>query len=137
MSRPLSDPRTFVHAEAAITADSRDFPGHPTRGGLARAAAAHYSDRDSHLFSFGRYELEGAHFLPLADSRVVVALHGWMVTSDTNEGQFVPFYLQPSLGGHNSLRGYDDYRFHDRNLMLVNAEARVGDDDAHRRGVFR
>jgi outer membrane protein assembly factor BamA len=36
----------------------------------------------------------------------------------------VPFYLQPSLGGHNTLRGYTDYRFHDRNLLVVNVEAR-------------
>jgi len=37
----------------------------------------------------------------------------------------VPFYLQPSLGGANSLRGYADYRFHDRNMVVVNAEARL------------
>ena len=30
-----------------------------------------------------------------------------------------------ALGGHNSLRSYADYRFHDRNMVLVNAEARV------------
>lgn len=121
----LSEQPTFIHSEAAITVDTRDFPGHPTRGGLVRAAAARYSDRDSQRFSFTRYEAEAARFMPLADSRVVIALHGWLVTSDTGAGQFVPFFLQPSLGGHNSLRGYADYRFHDRNLMLVNAEARI------------
>jgi hypothetical protein len=116
---------TFVHSEAAITADTRDFPGHPIRGALYRAAATHYSDRDSGVFSFRRYEAEAARFVPLADSRVVVAVRGWLVTSDTSDGHVVPFYLQPSLGGHNSLRGYADYRFHDRNLLLVNAETRI------------
>ena len=116
---------TFLHSEASITADRRDYPGHPTRGGLYRAAATHYSDRENGLFSFRRYETEAAQFIPLADSRIVVALHGWLVRSDTSDGQTVPFYLQPSLGGHNSLRSYADYRFHDRNLLLVNAEARV------------
>lgn len=115
----------FIHSEAAITADTRDFPSHPTRGGLLRAAVAHYSDRDTDLFSFRRYEAEAGGFVPLADSRVVIAVHGWLVTSDTAEGQFVPFYLQPSLGGSHTLRGYADYRFHDRNLLLVNAETRV------------
>jgi hypothetical protein len=121
----LSEQPTFIHSEATITADTRDFAGHPTRGGVVRAAAAHYSDRDSHLFSFRRFEAEAARFLPLADARVILALHGWVVGSDTGNGQTVPFYLQPSLGGHNSLRGYADYRFHDRNLLLVNAEARI------------
>jgi len=37
----------------------------------------------------------------------------------------VPFYLQPSLGGANTLRSYADYRFHDRNLLLLNAETRI------------
>jgi hypothetical protein len=115
----------FIHSEASVTADTRDFPGHPTRGGLYRAAAANYSDRDSGLFSFRRYELEGAQFISLAGSRLVIALHGWLATSDTSDGNVVPFYLQPSLGGHNSLRSYADYRFHDRNMLLINVEARV------------
>jgi outer membrane protein assembly factor BamA len=76
------------------------------------------------VFSFKRYEVEGAHFAPLG-SHVVVALHGWLVASQPDEGQVVPFYLQPSLGGHNTLRSYADYRFHDRHLMAMNAEGRV------------
>jgi hypothetical protein len=111
---------TFVHSEASVTADTRDFPGHPTRGTLLRAAAANYSDRDSGVLSFRRYEAEGAGFVPLADARVVFALRGWLVASDTGDGQVVPFYLQPSLGGHNTLRGYPDYRFHDRNMLVLN-----------------
>jgi Omp85 superfamily domain len=116
---------TFLHSEASVTADTRDLPNHPTRGGVYRAAATSYSDRDSGVFSFRRYEAEGAQFIPLADSRVVVALRGWLAVSDTGEGQFVPFYLQPSLGGHNTLRSYPQYRFHDRNLLVVNTEVRV------------
>lgn len=116
---------TFLHSEASVTADTRDFPGHPTRGALLRAAAANYSDRQAGVFNFRRYEGEAAAFLPLADSRVVLALRGWLVASDTGEGQAVPFYLQPSLGGHNTLRGYPDFRFHDRNMLVLNAESRI------------
>ena len=63
--------------------------------------------------------------MPIGESRVVLALHGWLAASDTDEGHFVPFYLQPSLGGHNTLRSYADYRFHDRHLLIFNAEARI------------
>jgi outer membrane protein assembly factor BamA len=121
----LDDQPSFVHSGASVTADTRDFAGHPTRGGVYRAVVSNYSDRDTGVFSFKRYEAEAAQFIPVADSRVVFALRGWMAASDTGDGQSVPFYLQPSLGGHNSLRGYGDYRFHDRNLLLVNAEARI------------
>ena len=120
-----SDQPAFVQTEAGVTADTRDYPGHPTSGTLIRAYVTGFADRDGGAFSFRRYEGEAEGFVPLADSRVVIALRGWMVTSQTRDGQIVPFYLQPSLGGQNTLRSFADYRFHDRNLMLVNAEARI------------
>jgi hypothetical protein len=123
-SRPSNQP-TFVHSELSALADTRDFPGHPTRGGLVRVAMADYSDRDAAAFSFRRYDAEAAHFVPVAGSRVVFAAHGWLAATDTDEGRVVPFYLQPSLGGNNSLRSYADFRFHDRNMLLLNVEARV------------
>ena len=36
----------------------------------------------------------------------------------------MPFYLLPSLGGNNTLRSYPDYRFHDLNAAVLNAESR-------------
>ena len=55
----------------------------------------------------------------------MVAVRGWLVASDAEPGNTVPFYLQPSLGGGNSLRSFSDYRFHDRHMLLANAELRV------------
>jgi hypothetical protein len=120
----LANQPTFVHRGLSLTADTRDFPGHPTRGGSYRVAAVRHTDSED-VFSFTRYEVEGAHFVPLVDSRVVIALHGWLVASDPSEGQTVPFYFLPSLGGANTLRAYPDYRFHDRNMMVINAEGRL------------
>jgi len=37
--------------------------------------------------------------------------------SDASSGNTVPFYMLPSLGGKDTLRGYEDYRFHDSNLL--------------------
>ena len=36
----------------------------------------------------------------------------------------MPFYLLPSLGGDNTLRGYMTDRFHDRNVLALTAESR-------------
>jgi hypothetical protein len=52
-------------------------------------------------------------------------VRGWVVGTAADAGQHVPFYLMPSLGGNNTLRGFNDYRFHDRNMALVNTELRV------------
>lgn len=115
----------YLHGDLAIVADTRDHRSHPVRGGLYRAAWATYSDRGGGTFTFRRYEVEGAHFVPLSADRLVLALHGWSVMSDTTADQIVPFYLQPSLGGNNTLRGFADYRFHDRHMLVVNAETRL------------
>jgi surface antigen Omp85-like protein len=115
---------SFLHADVSVAADWRDHPGHPTTGGLYRTAAASYSDRDAGTDSFRRYEVEASQFVPLFTRKWVLALHGWEVFSDTSSGDVVPFYLMPSLGGQNTLRGYYDYRFHDNDMQSFNAESR-------------
>jgi hypothetical protein len=120
----LSEKPQFLHGEAAVTIDTRDHPGHPTGGALYRASAGLYADRTLDAFSFRRYELEGAQFIPLFDRAWIVALHGWGAFSDVDAGQAVPFYMLPSLGGANTLRGYPNYRFHGRHLLVASAESR-------------
>jgi Omp85 superfamily domain len=120
----IGAPPSFLHGDVSVAADWRDHPGHPTSGGLYRASAAGYSDRDAGANSFRRYEIEASQFVPLFTRKWILALHGWEVFSDTTSGHLVPFYLMPSLGGQNMLRGYYDYRFHDNNLQLFNAESR-------------
>ena len=121
----LTDQPWFVTSAIALTSDSRDFPGRSLRGGIVHVAATRYSDRTGGTASFRRYEAEVARFVPFASERVVLAMHGRIVGSDTSDGQFVPFYLQPSLGGQRSLRSYEEYRFHDRNLASLSVETRV------------
>ena len=116
----------FLHGDVSIAADTRNYPGHPTNGGLYRATLAAYSDRDYGKYSFRRYDVEAAQFLPIVPDKWVIALRGWAVFSDTSSGNTVPFYLLPSLGGKNTLRGYYDYRFHDRDMEVFNAESRWG-----------
>jgi hypothetical protein len=114
----------FAFGSVAAIADTRDARSYPTRGGVLRAAMSSYGDRADGAFSFRRYEGEVAQFVPLGQ-RLVLAFHGFMLATDADEGSIVPFYMIPSLGGGNSLRGYADYRFHDRNLLLTTVEGRL------------
>jgi hypothetical protein len=45
-------------------------------------------------------------------------------TTDINDNDQIPFFLLPSLGGRSELRGYPNFRFTDRNRMLLTAEYR-------------
>jgi outer membrane protein assembly factor BamA len=115
----------YVHGGVSITADTRDHRSHPTRGSVARAAWSAYGERGGGPFRFGRYEAEAAAFVPLQQARWVLAVRGWLVATRTADGDVVPFYLEPSLGGSTTLRSYPDYRFHGRHLLVANVEARA------------
>lgn len=119
------DQPDYLHGELSVTADTRDQRSHPHTGGLYRGSWTRFSDRDGGNFSFQRFEAEGAQFVSTDDSRVTVAMHGWLVASDTAEGHDIPFYLLPSLGGNNTLRAFSNYRFHDRHFAVANVELRL------------
>jgi len=119
------DQSDYLHGELSVTADTRDHRSHPQSGGLYRGAWTRFSDRDGGTFSFQRFEAEGAHFLSTDDSKVTVAMHGWLVSSGTADGREIPFYLMPSLGGSNTLRAFPDYRFHDRHFAVATIELRL------------
>jgi len=120
----LTSPPTMLHGDLSVSLDWCNHAGHPTEGGLFRASIAGYSDRDQGTYSFRRYELEASQVVPLFTTKWILAVHGWEVFSDTATGREVPFFLMPSLGGQNTLRGYTDYRFHDRDMQSFNAESR-------------
>jgi hypothetical protein len=121
---PAADQPTFIPTQVSMTIDTRNFREHPTSGVLLRGAAARYDDRDTGAFTHRRYEGEAAGFVPMFGERAVLALHGMVVTTPQEDGS-VPFYLLPSLGGANSLRSFADYRFHDRSMLMANAELRL------------
>jgi hypothetical protein len=120
----LSVQPALLHSEASIAADTRDHRGHPTHGVLYRGALTNYWDRTYDVYTFHTWEAEALQYIPVADNRVVFALHAWTVAAQQQDGRDIPLYLQPALGGSRTLRDYHDYQFHDRNLLVVNAESR-------------
>jgi hypothetical protein len=122
---PLPDQPTFTPVGLSLTADTRNFPAHPTRGVLVRAAASHFADRDAGAFTFRRYDGHIAGFVPMAGERVVLALRGRVASTIPQAGADVPFYLLPSLGGATTLRSFANYRFRDRHVAVANAEVRL------------
>jgi hypothetical protein len=112
----------YLHTDVAMDVDTRDVPGYPARGGRYRLSMALFHDQDGSGHSFRRVEAEAARYLPMG--RTVLAVRGRLDLSQSGAGQSVPFYMLPSLGGSNSLRGHLDYRFRDQDAMLVDAEYR-------------
>ena len=113
----------FGHGEVYVVVDTRDHASYATRGGDCPSLLVDLSRSPLTGFGFNRYEGEAAYFLPLF-RRGVLAFHGWSVLSATADGNEIPFYSLPSLGGQNTLRGFADYRFHDRHFIVGNIESR-------------
>ena len=54
----------------------------------------------------------------------MLALRANVVLTDADAGNDVPFYYMPNLGGAHELRGFREFRFTDRNKLLLTAEYR-------------
>jgi hypothetical protein len=114
----------FGYTDVFATVDYRDLPGNARSGGYYSLTLASYSDLDLNRYDFRRLDLHGQHFFPIFDKKRVFAVQGRFIASTTKDGQTVPFYLQPALGGSTTLRSVSDYRFRDDNLLYLNAEYR-------------
>jgi len=104
--------------------DYRDIPGGPRKGGNYIAKFTYNLDSDLKMHSHRRLELEAQQYIPFFNERRVIALRARSELTYKNRNQTLPFYMQPTLGGSNDLRGFRPYRFYDDNLMVFNAEYR-------------
>lgn len=120
----LSAEQAFFVIDPFVEFDTLDPPLNPTAGGRYRFAFARYDDRDLNLFSFNRWDLDLRHYVPFLGQTRTFALRGLLSSSDPDAGNSVPFYLAPTLGGSQSLRGFRTFRFRDRSAVLLQVEYR-------------
>lgn len=103
------------------TADFRDVPQNPRSGGRYHVAAHRYAAPDRR-HSFTRVDTEVEQHLSIWKRQRLVTVRAIASTAFTADGQDVPFYMQPTLGGSRWLRGFVTDRFRDRSLLAVQAE---------------
>lgn len=114
----------FRRASAWVAVDWEDNPALPRAGGLARVEITDYHDLDLGRHDFRLLEASIDQYVPLGGPSRVLALHAATVVSDTDAGQQVPFFYQPTLGGRKRLRGFREFRFRDQNSVSLTAEYR-------------
>jgi hypothetical protein len=114
----------FLQGGAFAQYDWRDIPGGPRRGGNYLVEYAAYSDVKLGRYSFDRLRMEGQQYFSFFNQRRVIALRGRIEAADPRGGNRVPFYLQPTLGGSDDLRGFRPFRFYDNSSLLLNGEYR-------------
>ena len=111
----------FLRSDAFIEVDYRQ-PRYPKKGGWYRVDFSHYDDRTLGQFTFNRIDADLRQFIGFLAGRRVIAARLFVSTSDTSEGQTMPFYFMPTLGGNDTLRGFREYRFRAPHSILVQGE---------------
>jgi outer membrane protein assembly factor BamA len=114
----------FVRLISFVSLNDREPANNPRRGGRYRLTYNKYLSLDSSVFDFTRTEVDVQHYLPAFHERRVLALHGFASFATTPPGGEVPFFLQRTIGGAGTLRGFREFRFRDRNVILLQAEYR-------------
>ena len=116
---------TYINSTAHAAIDWRRPPGYSGRGGLYRVQFDDYREQNDDVYSFKSVEAEVLQLIPILRANWVVALRGLATVTDIgSDTSVVPYFLLPALGGGSTLRGYPDFRFRDRNRLLMNAELR-------------
>ncbi len=114
----------FLRAGFTVQYDYRDLPTGPRSGGNYYVHLRRYWDQDLGRHTFNSWDSAVEQYFPYWNRTRVVALRLAMVATQAGEGQTIPFYLEPTLGGNDMLRGFERYRFYDQSSLLATLEHR-------------
>jgi hypothetical protein len=115
---------TYWHTQGTIGFDSRPARGYARRGGFYGATVHDYSDPDGQ-FGFDQVDYEAIQHIPILRDTWVISLRGWAQTTFQKDGEQIPFFMMPSIGGGSDLRAYTSWRLRDLNSLVLQAEWRV------------
>jgi len=113
----------YLRSSAFLEIDYRE-PKNARRGGWYRIDFSRYADRGSGLHTFSRVDTDLRQFVGFLAGRRVLAGRLFVSTSDPAAGAAMPFYLMPTLGGNDTLRGFREYRFRGPHAILAQGEYR-------------
>ena len=114
---------TFFTVGAGFVYDTRPEPRAPEAGGFVGMALRRFHGRSAADLSFTRVTLD-ARTYRRPSPRGVVAVRGLLSGDVSSAGGATPFYLQESLGGGETLRGFRPLRFQHRALLHGTVEYR-------------
>lgn len=136
----LSNPTTDLYPASQVPGLSRqpefitgtgfvhlDFtkPGFSNPSGFRlHAENTQFWDKTLHSYSFDLLNTQAEYYFTFANGMRTLAFRARNETSFVQGANQVPFYLQPTLGGPDDLRGYDRYRYYGNGSSVVSAEYR-------------
>jgi outer membrane protein assembly factor BamA len=120
----LTRPPNYARFGTTVLFDFRDEPGNPRRGFMVALEATRFDDSSVGEFSFDRLALDARAAIPVGSRQRVLALRALWFRDEADPGHRIPFFMNESLGGSHTLRGFDSFRFRGDKVMLYQAEYR-------------
>jgi hypothetical protein len=120
----LEKQSNFITGTASITANLTTPSFSNPKGLILEAQDTQFWDQSGNNSSFHLLQTQATYYVPFINGMRTLAFRARNETTFHADGQQVPFYLQPTLGGPNDLRGYERYRYYDNGSSLLSGEYR-------------
>lgn len=114
----------FFELGTTVQLDYRDTSANPHQGAFLSFSFERFDDLRNSRFEFNRFSFDGRGYIPLGSRQRVLAIQFLTSFSDADGGSRIPFYLQRTLGGTDTLRGFEVRRFRGENLLHLSGEYR-------------
>ncbi|QEE28906.1 BamA/TamA family outer membrane protein [Terriglobus albidus] len=114
----------FITGTASVTADFTTPSFSSPKGLILEASDTQFWDRSGNHSDFHRLQTQATYYVPFLNGMRTLAFRARNETTFPTSGQQVPFYLQPTIGGPNDLRGYERYRYYGNGSSVLNGEYR-------------
>lgn len=114
----------YLHSFVTAAIDSGAGEGYSRSGSLLEATLHDYRQQNDGPFSFQRVDATARQLIPILHGNWVIDLSVRASTTTADDGNQVPFFLLPYLGGGGDLRGFPSYRFRDRHSIVFTGEYR-------------
>ena len=119
----LDDNPLYVRGEASATVYWLESPGYSRTGGLYRVAYEEFNPLRGSGGTFGFLRTEVVQHVPILRETWALSLRAG-TESIVRKSDVVPYFLMPTLGSGDTLRGYANQRFRDRHSLLLSSELR-------------
>ena len=120
----LGQQSNFITGTTTVRLDLSRVGFSNPEGLQLEADDSQFFDQGGHDANFHLLETQATYYLPLTNGMRTLVFRFRNETAFAGDPQAVPFYLQPTLGGPDDLRGYDRYRFYADGNSVATAEYR-------------
>ena len=112
----------FIRADATLGFDWRDSASHPRSGGNYQVIASRFDGQGDDRTDFQRVDIRLQQIVPLGNRYRRLELRAQAALTGADSLARVPVIYMPYVGGPETLRGFANTRFRDRQALSMSAE---------------